>query len=525
MKVATYNRKSVYSDHSDSVANQERMCRDHARLRFGDQIESFTAYQDEGFTGANTDRPGLKRLLSDIDAGKIDALVVYQLDRLSRSVKDFAEIYDRFQKKGVAFVSVKEQMDTETPMGRAMINITMVFAQMERETIAERVSDNARGLAMKGFWLGGKPPTGYRTVPAEAGGKEHFRLEPVDAEAGYVRRIYRDFLETGKATGALATMYRAEGIKSIGGRPVRQSQIWAILTKPIYCQATKEAYDYWKAKGCEIQGPGRDAWDGEHGVMAYGRKRKDGHKSSMRDPGDWVISLGAHEPLIPASDWIAVQKRLSMNTFSKDGGCPPPLLKGVARCAFCGCLLSVRRQNRRGRTYVSYGCQTRVYMGKEACQLGYVKADRLDGLVMDKLRKAVLDPSVLEGCPDGLDRDDALEELASVKKQEEAMAKKLRNLAAALSEAEGSPARRYILEEMGRADAERCRLEEERLGLEREMEASAEREKRREEGRLTLENFISSFEGMTAEQKNRVMRGLIRSCTWDGETLTIRMSD
>ena len=158
MRFATYGRKSVYSDKSDSVDNQERMCREYVELRFQGKVDSFETYSDEGMTGANTNRPGLKRLLADVGDGLVDALVVYQLDRLSRDVKDFANIYASLEEKGVLFLSLKESIDTNTPIGKAMMFITATFAQMERETIAARVTDKLSGLAKKGFWTGGKPP-------------------------------------------------------------------------------------------------------------------------------------------------------------------------------------------------------------------------------------------------------------------------------------------------------------------------------------------------------------------------------
>jgi site-specific DNA recombinase len=133
MHFATYGRKSVYSDRSDSVDNQERMCREYVDLKFKDKAESFEIYQDEGFTGANTDRPGLKRLMDDVNDGLIDALVVYQLDRLSRDVKDFANIYATLEEKNVMFISIKENIDTTTPIGKAMMYVTMVFAQRSEE--------------------------------------------------------------------------------------------------------------------------------------------------------------------------------------------------------------------------------------------------------------------------------------------------------------------------------------------------------------------------------------------------------
>jgi len=151
MKFATYGRKSVYSDKSDSVDNQERMCREYAEVRYKNEIESFISYSDEGLSGANTNRPGLKQLLSDVEDGQIDALIVCQLDRLSRDVKDFANIYSKLEEKGVMFISLKESIDTNTPIGKAMMFITATFAQMERETIAARVTDNLNGLAKRGF--------------------------------------------------------------------------------------------------------------------------------------------------------------------------------------------------------------------------------------------------------------------------------------------------------------------------------------------------------------------------------------
>ena len=150
MNFAMYGRKSVYSDKSDSVANQERMCREYAGLRF--HVDSFETYSDEGLSGADTNRPGLKRLLADIEDGLVDALIVYQLDRLSRNVKDFANIYSKLEENNVMFISLKESINTDTPIGKAMMFITATFAQMERETIATRITDNLEGLARSGFW-------------------------------------------------------------------------------------------------------------------------------------------------------------------------------------------------------------------------------------------------------------------------------------------------------------------------------------------------------------------------------------
>jgi site-specific DNA recombinase len=127
MRFATYGRKSVYSDKSDSVDNQVRMCREYVDLRFAGKIDSFECYSDEGSTGSNTNRPGLKRLLSDVADGLIDALIVYQLDRLSRDVKDFANIYSSLEEKGVMFISLKESR--ESVLSQAHTSLLPIFTK------------------------------------------------------------------------------------------------------------------------------------------------------------------------------------------------------------------------------------------------------------------------------------------------------------------------------------------------------------------------------------------------------------
>ena len=118
-------------------------------------------YEDEGFSGKNLERPEFRRLMRDLEAGRGACLVCYRLDRVSRNVGDFARLIETLNARGVDFVCIREQFDTATPMGKAMLYIASVFAQLERETIAQRVRDNMLLLARTGRWLGGTPPTGY----------------------------------------------------------------------------------------------------------------------------------------------------------------------------------------------------------------------------------------------------------------------------------------------------------------------------------------------------------------------------
>ncbi|MBQ6352726.1 MAG: recombinase family protein, partial [Lentisphaeria bacterium] len=144
-------------------------------------------YDDGGFSGGNMNRPALKRLLADAEDGKIDIIVVYKLDRLSRSICDFAELSKWFDKWNVAFVSVTQEINTSTSSGRMMLNILMTFAQFEREQIAERVRDKMSASRKKGKWVGGSVPIGYKVVDK--------KLVPDEETVPIVKRIFQRYLE------------------------------------------------------------------------------------------------------------------------------------------------------------------------------------------------------------------------------------------------------------------------------------------------------------------------------------------
>ena len=156
MTVAVYARKSKYSDRGNSVENQIALCKAYAQehLKNADEI-TFCIYKDDGFSGKNLDRPQFQAMLRDAGMQKFKVLICYRLDRVSRSVSDFSTLLETLEKKGVAIICIKEQFDTTTPMGRAMMYIASVISQLERETIAQRVTDNMLMLAKQGVWLGG----------------------------------------------------------------------------------------------------------------------------------------------------------------------------------------------------------------------------------------------------------------------------------------------------------------------------------------------------------------------------------
>jgi len=196
-------------------------------------------YDDGGFTGGNMDRPALKRLLADIEAGRIDCVVVYKVDRLSRSLLDFARIMETFEKHGVSFVSVTQQFNTSTSMGRLMLNVLLSFAQFEREIISERTRDKIAAARRKGKWSGGKPLLGYDLIRSPGGS----RLVVNEQEAEQVREIFRLYLQHERLAPVLRELDR-RGWRTkrwithrghpCGGQPFNRVTLYRLLTNVAY---------------------------------------------------------------------------------------------------------------------------------------------------------------------------------------------------------------------------------------------------------------------------------------------------
>lgn len=522
MRFATYGRKSVYSDKSDSVSNQERMCREYAQMRF--EVDSFEVYSDEGFTGANTNRPGLKRLMEDIGDGLVDALIVYQLDRISRNVKDFSNIYSVLEQKGVMFISIKENIDTATPIGKAMMYVTMVFAQMERETIAARVDDNMRGLAKKGLWAGGKPPCGYTSKRIEIDGKKHVAIFPDPEGVKYVNWIFDMFLENNCSLNSIEAFFKKKRVRTLSGAFFSTSQIHRLLTMPYCVEATPEIYDFYKRKGCQIDDSSPiEKWDGSRGIMIYGRTTYKGGKHAVQPPEKWIVCLGNHEPFMSAEKWLAVQKKFENNIYERKKKYDINLLKGVLRCEKCGCLMRVTTWHTKGGIARSYFCSTRARKGADFCNMKNVKCDILDEKVLDKFREIEEDPKSIM---DYVGSDAPKEARATIKQLESNAARieaKIERLAETLAESENSAAAKYVLKQMEKEDLNLSAIKREIEIAKSEDRKSRKAEKSAEEKAGEIARLIKGLDNFTADEMNAIVKGVVKECTWDGETLFLRL--
>lgn len=229
MRCAIYTRKST-DDARDSqlksVDNQRDLCAKYIESQAAEGWSLLPdRYDDEGFGGGNMKRPALERLMADVRTGAVDAIVVYKIDRLSRSLRDFANIIDAFDRAGVSFYSTTQQFSTTTSMGRLTLNILLTFAQFEREMIGERTRDWVAGAKARGIWTSGPPPYGYRL--------ENKRLAVHDERAEVVRFIFRRFARLG-VFADVAEEVNCQGHRNRRGARFDGRLIKAVLTNRTY---------------------------------------------------------------------------------------------------------------------------------------------------------------------------------------------------------------------------------------------------------------------------------------------------
>ena len=339
-KKAIYSRKSKYTGKGESIENQIETCKDYLKRYMNINIsdDDIVVFNDEGFTGANTDRPQFQEMWQAIRNNEIDTVICYRLDRISRSVVDFVNLYEEWQQYDVNFVSVKEQFDTSTPMGKAMLMISIVFAQLERDTIAERIRDNMYELAKTGRWLGGNVPLGFMSEKMEKlniNGKKTnlFKLVPVDDEISIINTIFSKFLEYKSQTKVESYLIQND-FKTKRNCDFSRWGVKNILRNPVYAIADKDILDYFLENDVEVYND-VDNFDGQHGIIGYCKteKTKTG-RVKYKDLQDWIVAIGEHKGIISGKDWVEVQNILKMN---EDKNYRKPIknnaiLVGVLRC-------------------------------------------------------------------------------------------------------------------------------------------------------------------------------------------------
>jgi DNA invertase Pin-like site-specific DNA recombinase len=482
-RCAVYTRKSTaqgLEQEFNSLDAQREACIGYIQRQPGWKLVD-ERYDDGGFTGANLERPAFQRLLQDIDAGKIDVVVVYKVDRLSRSLLDFAQVMDRFNKAGAAFVSVTQNFSTADAMGRLTLNMLMSFAEFEREMIAERTRDKIAAARRKGKWTGGPVPLGYDVVDK--------KLVVNELEAVVVRELFSLYEQHRSAmvvarllnkAGRTTKHHRANNGNVRAGKRWTKDAVLRALRNPVYA-----------------------------GLMSCGGEL---HESE-------------HQVLIDRERFRRVQGTLDGQTAAKKhrGRNPDYLLRGILRCARCGAAMTPASTRKGGKEHRYYRCVTRDKNGRKACASRPLTAGAIEMFVVERLREAAAGGVLAADVERRLRaraehrRSELLTERRDLPPVIAKLSAEGRRLVEKIGEANGA-AQRLLDQRIAEVGAELGRAEQRLADVERALAAVERAEIETRWVLQALADFDAAWDILTAENRARLVRALVRSVEVDEPT-------
>ena len=350
---AIYARQSI--DKKDSISIETQI--DYAIKEAGEGANLRKPYVDKGKSGKDMNRPAFQRLIKDVEKGLIRRVIVYRLDRFSRSLLDFSSMMHIFEQHDVDFVSTKEKFDTATAIGKAMLSIVMVFAQLERETLQERITDNFHARVEQGWGMGGVAPYGLRREPITYHGIRTKAFVGQEPEINTLVRIFHQYASTNISLSQLTAQLNAEGIPSPGGSLWDSSKISRLLHNPIYVKADADIYRFYKAKGARIIND-IDEFDGRHSCYLYGKW--DRSKRKYADYNGLNLALTLSKGYVDADTFLRVQAKLDANRqLRRSGQSKHSWLSGRTKCGKCGYTMTVSNSQKASTPRKVFICRGR----------------------------------------------------------------------------------------------------------------------------------------------------------------------
>lgn len=484
---AIYARQSVEKADSISVESQIEFC------KFETRGGEYKSYIDKGFSGKNTNRPAFEEMLLDVKKGIIKRVIVYKLDRISRSILDFSNMMETFEKYRVQFVSSTEKFDTQTPIGRAMLSICIVFAQLERETIQKRVADAYYSRSKKGFYMGGRVPYGFSLESAVIDGVKTSKYAAKSEEIEQIKLMYLIYSQPGNSLKDVLKYFSEHNLKNLRGKTWCTARISELLRNPIYVKADFQIYDFYKSQGVNIINSAED-FTGENACYLYKRKA-DGKN----------LVLAPHEGVIDSSLWLKCRKKSLKNRQIPVGRkAKNSWLVGKMKCASCGYALVVRKSGRKQKAAAKYFvCSNKTSGGGcEGCKT--IRAEDLENLIFEMIKiklaglgsltadlKSVFDPRI----------NQCKVEISKIDQEIEEFLKKILGANGTLM--------RYINAQIEKLDEKRKQLSSKLISLQQSSSAGE------------ISDYISKWSEMTLEDKIEVMDALVKIVRVSSEEIEI----
>ena len=533
---AIYSRKSKFTGKGESIENQIELCKNQLINKYNIKEENIKIYQDEGFTGYNTNRPQFQEMIKDIRNKKIKCVIVYRLDRISRNVTDFCNLKNEFIKYNTDFISVTENFDTSTPMGRAMLMISSVFAQLERDTIAERIRDNMYELAKTGRWLGGNTPLGYKsekveTLSVDGKRKNLYKLDIVFEEAEIIKLIWNKMCEL-KSLSKLEVYLLQKGIKTRNGNNFTRFSLITILKNPVYVVADNKIKDFFEKMNVTIYETDIEKCNGINGLLAYNKREElMGKTKSYKDITEWIIAVGKHQGIIPSQQFIKVWNLIENN---KDKRCRVPrqntsILSGIIRCKHCGNYMRPRLRNTvtiDNKRNFSYLCVLKEKSRKRLCKCKNINGIETDMIVIEKISELKLPTNML------INKIKLL--INNKEKKTDKRINELQTLNTILSRNKRKV--EALIDKMAIIDGELIAditaqiksIKSKNLEIEKRIiELSKETEKEIDKDEVTvlalniINKYMSSFDSLNIVDKRLMIKSLVNTIESDGENIYI----
>lgn len=496
---AIYARQSVDKVDSISIESQIEYCKYETRG------EPCRVFQDKGYSGKNLDRPEFQNMIAAIRRGEIKRVICYKLDRCSRSILDFANMMEELQRYDVEFVSCTEKFDTSSPMGRAMLNICIVFAQLERETIQQRVTDAYHARSQKGFYMGGRVPYAFKLEPYLIQGKKTARYAVCEDEAEILYQIYLQYSDPQVSVGDIVKYLEENGIKNSRSKDGHwsKSNVSSIIKNPIYVKSDIEVYHFFKNQGTNILNEPED-FIGTNGCYLFtdsGDKRKtlglEGHK----------LVIAPHKGIVPSDIWLKCRRKcLNNKQVAKPLKAKNTWLAGKLKCPKCGYGLIIRKwKNNR-----YYMCSHRLNNIDACAGVGALIAEDIESIIYEALQAKITELGTLSGRASIYDSP----KLGELKIKIAQCQKDIENLISKM-ELANPTLMRYINEKVKEIDEKKCSLERELRQLEDQKRS----------GKIDLDvinNCMDYWEKLSNPDKLTVVDALIISISASKDEISIQ---
>ncbi len=388
MAIVLYARKSVERENSISCETQLEYCR--SVIKPDERDEKIITFVDNGFSGGNVNRDGFQKMMKLVRQGKVKKVIVYKLDRISRSLSDFVNILQEFKEHKVEFVSSQESFDTSSPYGEMIVKLLMVFAEFERTSIINRVTQAYAHRSEMGFYMGGRQPYGFELVPTVIHNVKTKKLSPIPAEVEQVRYIFEVYAQESVSLRRLLDILVAEGKQPLNGSSWTTAKLSTLLKNPIYVKADSDVYDYYDRHGVQMV-TDVSLFTGEYGAQLYGHTK---HDPNAPDWSDMKLVLLTHSGIVDSDIWLKCQRKLEKNRqIGNSVSNPTSWLAGKVVCEKCDHTMTTikGKVNKSGEMRRYFNCTGRSH--KKTCTGPKVTiyAEDLENMVYECISEKLAD--------------------------------------------------------------------------------------------------------------------------------------